>query len=174
MSSILPGFATLLWLHIIGYHFPNSSKVGGVTLSPETQRQITHQHQMQTGLIGHHALRYQYCEMRQRKMHALDVNLTDQISVNCRINQMSTNKNSYVALWWRGHLSKDWKELEGSGPLVEVRCYEPCSRQVGHTAVDTHTAHSTKTSLLDLQYEEEANYLSSQHGFSINHNGSSC
>lgn len=49
---------TLLWLHIIGYYFPNSSKMGGVTLSPETQRQITSQHQMQTGLMGHRVLRY--------------------------------------------------------------------------------------------------------------------
>lgn len=105
---------------------------------------------MQTGLMGHHVLRYQWCEMRQRKMHALGINLTDQISANCRINQMSTNKNSYVALWRRGHVSKDWKELEGSGPLVEVCCCEPFSRQVGHTAAHTHTTHSTTTSLIDL------------------------
>lgn len=64
---------------------------------------------------------------------------------------MSTNKNSYVAPWWRGHLSKDWKELEGSGPLVEVCCFKPCSRQVGRTAARTHAPHSIKTSLTDLR-----------------------
>lgn len=71
-------------------------------------------------------------------MHALGINPADQVTADCRIDQMQTNKNSHVALWWRGHLSKDWKELEGSGPLGEVRCSERCSRQVGHTQPHMH------------------------------------